>query len=184
MARLCKAGVQFREQVDDCYPDRSRRSDGWIGDARHLSRKSDHNPDGDGWVFALDITADLGAHPEEAHNLVDEIRKAAKKGERRIKYIIFNGRISSPVLNWKWRKYRGANPHKAHFHISFTQLGKKDGSFFNIPMLGGTNERTETDGGNVGEDIRRDGSIDIPLSRTSTRLHSQCGTCECVAFRD
>jgi hypothetical protein len=184
MAKLCKAGQQLREQIDDCYPDRSRKSDGWIGDPRHASRKSDHNPDSEGWVFALDVTADLGAHSEEAHNLVDEIRKAAKKGERRIKYIIFDGRISSPIFNWKWRKYKGANPHKSHFHISFTQLGKKDGSFFNIPMLGGTDGRTEEDDRNLVENIRRDGTIDIPLGGSSTRLHSQCGTCECIAFRD
>ncbi len=30
MAKLCKAGIQLREQIDDDYPDRDRRSDGWI----------------------------------------------------------------------------------------------------------------------------------------------------------
>jgi len=34
MARLCAAGVQLREQIDDDYPDRDRKSDGWIADAR------------------------------------------------------------------------------------------------------------------------------------------------------
>jgi len=43
--KLCKAGQQLREQFDDTFPDRDRRSDGWIGDARHSSRPSDHNPD-------------------------------------------------------------------------------------------------------------------------------------------
>ena len=37
MAKLCKAGQQLREQIDDEYPDRDRRSDGWIADARHQS---------------------------------------------------------------------------------------------------------------------------------------------------
>ena len=183
MAKLCKAGITLREIIDDHYPDRDRRSDGWIADARHLAKgNSDHIPDARGIVRGLDVDRDLNVHPEEAHSVVEKLRKCAKKGDKRIKYIIFDGRICSTILNWKWRKYNGANPHRHHFHVSFTTLGDKDGSWFNLE--GETNERIETDGGKLGEDIRRDGSIDIPLSRTSTRLHSQCSTCECVAFRD
>ncbi len=45
MAKLCKAGQQLREQIDDDYPDRDRKSDGWIADARHLAKgSSDHIP--------------------------------------------------------------------------------------------------------------------------------------------
>ena len=120
MAKLCKAGIQLREQVDDMYMDRDRKSDGWIGDTRHSARKSDHNPDKNGIVRALDLDADLGAHKEEAYALVEKIRKCAKRGDKRIKYIIYDGKIMSPIMNWKRRKYRGANPHRSHFHISFT----------------------------------------------------------------
>ena len=182
MAKLCKAGVQLREQIDDEYPDRDRRSDGWIADSRHMAKNaSDHIPK-DGVVRAIDIDADLASHKEEAYALVEKIRKCAKRGDKRIKYIIYDGKIMSPILNWKRRKYSGINPHRSHFHVSFTTLGDKDGSWFNLE--GEKNERIEKDGGNVGEDIRRDGSIDIPFSWSSTRLHSQCSTCECVAFRD
>ena len=38
---LSKAGQQLREQIDDAFPDRDRKSDGWIGDAAHSNRKSD-----------------------------------------------------------------------------------------------------------------------------------------------
>ena len=185
MAKLCKAGQQLREQIDDDYPDRDRRSDGWVADARHVAKgNSDHIPDvkAGGIVRALDIDADLAAHKEEAYAVVEKVRKCAKRGDKRIKYIIFDGKIMSPILNWKRRPYKGANPHRSHFHISFTTLGDNDGRWFNLE--GDDNERIEKDGRNVGEDIRRDGSIDIPLSRTSTRLHSQCSTCECIAFRD
>ena len=182
MPKLCKAGQQLREQIDDDYPDRDRKSDGWIADARHMAKgTSDHIPQ-DGIVRALDIDADLNAHKEEAYALVEKIRKCAKRGDKRIKYIIYDGKIMSPILNWKRRPYKGANPHRSHFHISFTTLGDNDGKWFDLE--GDNNERIEKNGGNVGEDIRRDGSIDIPLGRSSTRLHSQCGTCECVAFRD
>jgi len=183
MPKLCKAGIQLREQLDDNYPDRDRRSDGWLADARHTAKgNSDHIPDARGIVRAIDIDADLNAHPEEAHSIVEKLRKLAKNGDKRIKYIIFDGRICSPILNWKWRKYKGINPHRHHFHVSFTTLGDNDGKWFDFE--GDQNERIKEDGRNLGEDIRRDGSINILISRTSTRLHPQCGSCECVAFRD
>jgi hypothetical protein len=172
MAKLCKAGIQLREQIDDDYPDRDRRSDGWIADARHLAQgTSDHIPR-DGIVRALDIDADLSAHKEEAYALVEKIRKCAKRGDKRIKYIIFDEKIMSSTLNWKRRKYRGPNPHKSHFHISFTTLGDKDGSFFNLE--GDTNERTQIDGRQLGEDIRSGGPSDLPSSWPRCKCDCQC----------
>jgi hypothetical protein len=136
--KLCAAGVQLREQFDDTY-DRDRRSDGWIGDPRHASRPSDHNPDPKtGVVRAIDIDRDVykGGKPDLMPDIADQIRLAAKRGEKRISYIIFSGRIASSRLGWRWRKYKGSNPHIAHCHISFTSKGDKDGSFFQIPLLG------------------------------------------------
>jgi hypothetical protein len=139
--KLCKAGWQFREQVDQSFPDRDRRSDGWVADARHVAAgRSDHIPNASGWVFALDIDRDLAGQsgkPDLMPNLADQIRQAAKR-DKRIKYIIFDGRIASPILGWRWRTYKGSNPHRKHCHISFTKKGESDGSFFNIPMIGGT----------------------------------------------
>jgi len=172
MAKLCKAGQQLRNQIDDDYPDRDRRSDGWIADARHMAKgNSDHIPV-DGIVRALDIDADLSAHKEEAYALVEKIRKCAKRGDKRIKYIIFDGKIMSSTLNFKPRKYRGPNPHKSHFHISFTTLGDKDGSFFNLE--GDTNERTQIDGGQLGEDVRSSGPSDLLSSRARCKCDCQC----------
>ena len=137
--RLCKAGQQLRLQVDDSYPDRDRTSDGWIGDVRHSARPSDHNPDAKGIVRAIDIDRDLSgkAKPDLMPDLADQIRLAART-DKRIAYVIFNGRIASSRMGFRWRKYRGSNPHHAHCHISFTKKGDTDGSFFNIPMIGGT----------------------------------------------
>jgi hypothetical protein len=175
--KLSKSAAQLREQLDDCYPERSRKSDGTIGDARHKARKSDHNPDKNGWVRAIDLTADLGLDLDETAHLVDQIRKYAKKAKnKRIAYIIYNGKIASPILNWKWRKYRG-NPHKAHFHISFTSLGDTDQSFFDIPMLGGTNERTETNGWQLAKDLSRSSSSDLPSGGTKCGDDRKCCRC-------
>lgn len=138
--RLSKAAAQLREQFDDTYPDRDRRSDGWIGDLRHSSRPSDHNPNPKtGVVRAIDIDRDVhkGGKPDLMPDIADQVRLAAKAGDKRIAYVIFNGRIASSRLGWRWRKYKGSNPHHAHCHISFTPKGDEDGSFFNIPLLGG-----------------------------------------------
>ena len=136
---LCKAGQQLREQFDDTYPDRDRTSDGWIGDTRHSARPSDHNPDAEGIVRAIDIDRDLSgkAKPDLMPDLADQIRHAAKS-DKRIAYIIFAGKIASPRMGWRWRKYSGINPHDHHCHISSTSKGDEDGSFFNIPLLGAT----------------------------------------------
>ena len=139
--KLCKAGQQLRLQVDDSYPDRDRTSDGWIGDARHSARPSDHNPDAKGIVRAIDIDRDLSgkAKPDLMPDLADQIRFFAKRDKsNRVSYIIFNGRIASSRMGWRWRKYSGINPHIKHCHISFTKKGDTDGSFFNILMIGGT----------------------------------------------
>jgi hypothetical protein len=136
---LCKAGQQLREQFDDSFPDRDRSSDGWIGDTRHSARPSDHNPDAKtGVVRAIDVDRDVSgsAKPDLMPDIADQIRLAAKAGDKRISYVIFEGRIASSRMGWRWRKYSGSNPHNKHCHISFTTKGDTDSSFFNIPMLG------------------------------------------------
>ena len=138
---LCKAGQQLREQFDDTFPSRDRHSDGWIGDTRHSARPSDHNPDSQtGIVRAIDVDRDVSgkAKPDLMPDIADQIRLAAKAGDKRIAYVIFEGRIASAKKGWRWRPYDGANKHNHHCHISFTTAGDTDGSFFNnIPMLGG-----------------------------------------------
>jgi hypothetical protein len=135
---LCAAGVQLREQIDTWYPDRRSTSDGWIGDARHSASKSDHNPDErSGFVVrAVDIDSRLDSSEQLSIYLADQIRVCAKT-DKRISYVIHNGFIASRRFGFKWRRYRGINPHKKHIHISFTKLGDKDSKPFDIPLLGG-----------------------------------------------
>ena len=165
--RLSKSVVQLREQADDAYPDRKRDSDGTIGDSKHSARKSDHNPDPDsGYVRALDLDADFDKQASTAAYVADQIRTLAKS-DKRIAYVIFNRKIASPRSLWKWRKYTGVNPHTSHIHISFTKAGDTDSKFFNIPLLGGTDEpRSKKDARKLG-----------------TSLHNCCA-CTCGSGRD
>ena len=177
MAKLCKAGQQLREQIDDDYPERDRKSDGWIADARHLAKgTSDHIPR-DGIVRALDIDSDLNAHPEEVFALVEKIRKTAKRGDKRIKYIIHNKRIASPILNWKWRKYRGSNPHISHFHISFTTLGDDNGKWFDLEGERKNGKRLKKSSRELGESVSGSSSSYLSSSRLRCTGNSQCCYC-------
>jgi hypothetical protein len=139
---LCKAGETLRDQVNARYPSRDKTSDGWIADARHYSEgHSDHIPSvlADAVVRAIDIDRDLSGRPKPdlMPYLADQIRLAARS-DKRIAYVIFNSKICSKKSLWRWVAYRGVNPHIKHCHISFTKKGDADGSFFNIPMIGGT----------------------------------------------
>ena len=137
---LSKSAVQFREQVDDSFPERLRKSDGWIGDARHSARKnaSDHNPDwsANGCVRAIDIDARLSDDKGLSAYLADQIRQYGKANGR-ISYVIHQGKIASPLLGWRFRKYKGINRHDHHIHVSFKKDQDNNSDFFDIPLLGG-----------------------------------------------
>lgn len=120
--RLSAHAARLRSWVDHHYLERDRTSDGWIGDLAHRERKSDHNPDRKGIVRAIDIDADLipGAKDRTAAaRLADTLRTEHKKWG--LSYIIYNGKITSAASLWKWRRYTGTNPHKAHIHVSFLE---------------------------------------------------------------
>jgi len=136
---LSKAAVQLREQIDDTYANRSRKSDGWIADLRHQQAgKSDHIPDPKAKfvVRAIDIDARLSDNRGDSAYLADQIRQYGKTNGR-ISYVIHLGKIASPVLGWRWRKYKGFNPHNHHIHISFKKDQDNNSDFFHIPLIGG-----------------------------------------------
>lgn len=122
-------------EVNELWPMRDKKSDGIKGDSLHSARDSDHNPDKNGWVRACDIDKDLDKRdPEASWKLADQLRQIAMT-DKRIKYIIHMGKITSgtyPLMKWKWRKYSGSNAHTHHIHISFTTKGDLDGKPFGI----------------------------------------------------
>jgi hypothetical protein len=122
---LAPALIQLRREVDLYAPKRSRKSDGTIGNSEHASRPSDHNPNAEGVVCAIDFTHDPkgGFH---AHKFADQLRKRCLRLEEvRVNYIISNGRIASKSSKWIWLDYEGLNAHKSHVHISLKQKPRK-----------------------------------------------------------
>lgn len=109
---LAPSLAQLRSEVNARWPNRSKASDGTIGDPAHAARKSDHNPNSRGSVNAIDITAkgiDTGA-----------LITAAKRHPS-VRYIIHNRRIMNRDIGaFKPRPYTG-HPHTQHVHISIYQ---------------------------------------------------------------
>lgn len=139
---LSKSAEALRTQINETFPDRLKSSDGWIADLRHQrAGKSDHIPDSKtGCVRAIDIDARLSDQKGISAYLADQLRQYGKNTGR-ISYIIHLGQIASPILNWKWRRYRGFSPHNHHIHISFKSSADNDkSSFVGIPLLGSKNE--------------------------------------------
>lgn len=116
-------------QINEQAPNRSKASDGSIGDPAHASRNSDHNPektrdssdgnDPNDQVDARDFTHDPARNAD-----MGEISEAIRiSRDRRVQYVIFNGRIfssyaSGGVPAWTWRPYTGSDKHRGHMHVS------------------------------------------------------------------
>lgn len=113
--RVAKCLETLRSQVNAKWPNRDKSSDGTIGDAAHAATHSEHNPDANGVVRAMDITHDP-AHGLDARKLAETL---VASRDSRILYIISNAQIvSSAVSPWVWRPYSGINAHRHHVHIS------------------------------------------------------------------
>ena len=120
--RLAKCLETLIDDIDRRFPERDRHNDGTLGDARHraLGEKTDHNPhvhlNGAGIVTALDVTHDP-EHGFDAQVFADSLRE---ERDKRIKYVIFNGRIFSSTTDpWQWRRRnQGPGDHAEHVHVS------------------------------------------------------------------
>lgn len=113
--RLAKSLEKLRSQVNAAVPNRNKAADGTIGDAAHSATKSEHNPDANGVVRAMDITHDP-ARGVDTYAMAESLRQSH---DPRILYVISNGRIfSSERSPWVWRTYNGSNKHNHHVHVS------------------------------------------------------------------
>lgn len=131
MARLAGSLVTLRDEVNRAYPGRRTSSDGWIGDAAHAARKSDHNPDSAGWVRAIDVSEwDPYTPQEEADDVAEALAEYLRaKRDPRVKYVIWRGRIFTSYAvgsrkAWQWGRYTGPNGHFIHCHVSVVADGR------------------------------------------------------------
>jgi hypothetical protein len=143
--RLARSLDHLRDQLDRAAPNRSRRSDGTIGDTAHASRKSDHNPDDGGVVRAIDLTDDPGGGLS-CEALAEAIRSAR---DGRVKYVIWNHRMFSSYGNskrqaWQWGEYTGPNPHSHHIHISILPDASADDDIADWVLAAGSSTGTST----------------------------------------
>jgi hypothetical protein len=119
----------LREEFNTIAPDRDTSSDGWIGDAAHADRPSDHNPDETGAtsyedadsrdeVHAIDVDDTLRCDVS-MEDCVQVILARCRSGqERRLHYIIYERRIWEDDDDWREQYYSGSNPHDQHAHFS------------------------------------------------------------------
>lgn len=109
MAVLAGNLAALRREINTRWPNRDKTSDGWIGDAAHQARRSDHNPDDAGVVHAIDVDKD-GIDPRLL------VRRAI--AHPTVAYVIFDRTIWSRGRRFTPRRYTGPNPHTGHVHIS------------------------------------------------------------------
>jgi hypothetical protein len=117
--------LTLRDQVDKLYPGRNRASDGLIGDAAHQAVQSDHNPNAQGIVTAIDITHD----PDHGLDIQKLATALVNSLDPRIKYIIANRQIWERGTGW--HRYDGDNPHNKHLHLS-VQGNVDDSKLWNL----------------------------------------------------
>lgn len=128
---LAPSLVTLRAEINKRWPKRSKKSDGWIGDASHSARPSDHNPAwgasgrSKGIVRAIDVTSS----GIDANDVIRDLMQ-----DPRTYYIIHKGRIRSRTYGFANRRYTGSNPHNSHIHISVLHTeaaGFRQGAWLN-----------------------------------------------------
>lgn len=124
MATLAPSLQALRADANRLYPARDKDSDGWIGDAAHQARPSDHNPGARGLVHAFDLDEDLDGNPvDTGADLAFWAEHLRQTRDPRIKYVIYEAAMFASYDSpkgpaWHWRPYSGINLHRRHLHVS------------------------------------------------------------------
>lgn len=128
--RLAESLKQLRRQLDTVYPNRSKISDGAIGDAAHASRASDHNPwvkdkNGTGVVTGIDITHDT----KKGIDCRKILKSLLSSGDSRIKYIIIRPlylQLDSRLCSESLSRSERPPASSAHFRLNRRKIFRLD----------------------------------------------------------
>lgn len=104
-------------ELDDRWPKRDHRTDGWYADPR-VRKSKGHNPGHNGYSHAIDVDKD-GVNPMW---IIEHIAKE----EGVLWYIIWNRHLYSATYNWRVQPYHGKNPHTDHLHIEVYQTDRAE----------------------------------------------------------
>jgi hypothetical protein len=125
--RVAKSLLVLRDQIKAAYP--GTPNPGFIGDAAHASRDSDHNPWVDDPASSLNVVTagDWYKDLEAGFSSAGFAEILRLRRDPRIKYVISERRIFrsyGKTVNGKyyapftWAPYPGDNPHTGHTHVS------------------------------------------------------------------
>lgn len=120
---LAQSLVRFRASINAAFPHRDKSSDGWIGDASHAARESEHNPcwTCTGPQYGIVRATDTDIDDNDPGRDLRKMILASTIGHRAVWYVISNGVIYSRTHNWEARKYTGPNQHTKHVHVSINK---------------------------------------------------------------
>lgn len=111
MATLSGGLVTGRAEINTRWPNRDKRSDGWISDAAHAAHgypTTKHSPNLRDYVHAIDVDTDG----------VDMNRIKGRFAAMPQAHLwIHNRQIAFRHEGWRPRKYTGPDPHTGHGHI-------------------------------------------------------------------
>lgn len=138
---LTKGLTNVRAEFNATFGGRDKKSDGWIGDYKHSTGSSGHNPDKTGKgeyrdgdskdeVRAIDVDKDLrdaSGRGVTMERVVQYILTKLRAGVYMpFRYIIFNRRIWTRSNGWRTQDYTGPNGHTEHAHFSGDFTEKAD----------------------------------------------------------
>lgn len=83
-----------------------------IGDQAHQSGYSDHNPNSDDVVCAIDVKGDGGL------NLASFVGQLLSNPNPNLRYVIHKRKIYSRIRNFNGVAYNGPSPHDDYVHVS------------------------------------------------------------------
>jgi hypothetical protein len=152
----------LQRDLDTAYPNRTR-PDWIIGDPAHSSRVSDHNPDSQGMVHAIDIRLGGGLDVREVLNSVI--------GYPRVWYVIHNSIIYSRTHGWEALRYTGASPHTEHIHVSirYTATAEQDTSPWGVVKLGPKVKPVPIDLSVIRDEFLK--ALDLRDGKVTARVH-------------